>query len=182
MITPSQRQDPIYLNNRVFGALCQGGMEMHEVDAVLDKAEYARIMETMPSDVASACVNVVLGTMSTVLKNMQLKRLKRVNTEEVATLMAQMNAAIDHIHKQNDRIDELEAQVMMAANERQFTDLINAIGDDTACMEDVSDLMCDEQPLSPSSPSSPPSSPPLTRAQATALAFAKEMFTDGYFN
>ena len=46
-------------------------------------------------------------------------------------------------------------------------------------MQEVSDLMCDEQPLSPSPSSSPP---PLTHAQAISLAFAQEMFTDGYFN
>jgi len=120
--------------------------------------------------------------MSTVLKNVQLKRIKRVNTDEVATLMAQMNDALDHISKQRDRIEEIKAQVKMDANERQFTDLINAIGD-SACMEELSDLMCDEQPLSQSPSSSPPpSSPPLTHAQALSLAFAAEMYTDGYFN
>jgi len=59
---------------------------------------------------------------------------------------------------------------------------MDAIGDDTECMKDVADLMCDEQPLSPSPSSSPPPSPPLTHAQAISLAFAQEMFTDGYFN
>jgi len=121
--------------------------------------------------------------MSNVLKNVQLKHLKRANTAEVAALTSQMNAALDHISKQKDRIEELEAQVKMDAQERHFISLMDAIGDDTECMKEVSDLMCDEQPLSQSPSSSPPpSSPPLTHAQAISLAFAAEMFTDGYFN
>jgi len=70
----------------------------------------------------------------------------------------------------------------MDADERQFKALMEAIDDDTVCMREVSDLMCDEQPLSPSPSSSPPPSPPLTHAQAISLAFAQEMFTGGYFN
>jgi len=93
-----------------------------------------------------------------------------------------MNAALDHISKQKDRIEELEAQVHIA-NERHFNELMDAITNDTECMQEVSDLMCDEQPLSQSPSSSPPpSSPLLTHAQAISLAFAAEMFTDGYFN
>jgi len=180
LVKPGQKQDPIYLKPKVVDALLLAGVDDLEVNDILAKAEAVRILETFPGNVASSCVNAVLGTMSTVLKNVQLKRLKRVTTEEVATLMAQMNAAIDHIHKQENRIEELEAQAKMDANERQFNDLINAIGEDTACMEDLADVLCDEQPLSPSSP--PPSSPPLTHAQAIALAFGKEMFTDGYFS
>jgi len=170
MITPGQRQDPIQLNNRVFGALCQGGMEPQEVELVLKKAEAARALELVPGNITSSCVNVVLGMMSHVLKNVQLKRLKRANTAEVANLTSQLNDALN-------RIQELEAQVKMDADERHFNALIEAIGDDTECMREVSDLMCDEQPLSPS-----PSSPPLTHAQAVSLAFAQEMFTEGYFN
>jgi len=105
MIMPGQKQDPIRLNNKVVDALRIAGMEECEVDDVLAKAEAARIHETMSGNIASACVNVVLGTMSNVLKHVQLKRLQRVNSEEVATLMAQMNAAIDHISKQKDRIE-----------------------------------------------------------------------------
>jgi len=117
-----------------------------------------------------------------VLKNVQLKRLKRANTTEVAKLTSQLNDLLDHISTQQGRIEELEAQVKVDADERQFNALMDAIGDDTACMQAVSDLMCDEQPLSPSPSSSPPPSPPLTHAQAISLAFAAEMFTDGYFN
>jgi len=174
MITPGQRQDPIKLNNRVFGALCQAGMEPQEVELVLRKAEAARALEIVPGNVTSTCVNVVLGVMSHVLKNVQLKRLKRANTAEVANLTTHLNDALN-------RIQDLEAQVKMDADERQFTALMDAIGDDTERMRDVADLMCDEQPLSPSPSSSPPS-PPLTHAQAISLEFAKEMFTDGYFN
>jgi len=175
MITPGQRQDPIHLNNRVFGALCQGGMEPQEVELVLAKAESARILETVLGNVTSTCVNVVLNMMSHVLKNVQLKRVKRANAAEVANLTSQLNDALN-------RIQELEAQVKMDADERQFKALMEAIDDDTACMREVSDLMCDEQPLSPSPSSPPPPSPPLTHAQAISLAFAQEMFTDGYFN
>jgi len=174
MITPGQHQDPIKLHNRVFGALCQGGMEPQEVELVLAKAESARALETVPGNVTSTCVNVVLGMMSHVLKNVQLKRLKRANAAEVANLTSHLNDALN-------RIQELEAQVKMDADERQFKALMEAIDDDTECMREVSDLMCDEQPLSPS-PSSPPPSPPLTHAQAISLAFAQEMFTGGYFN
>ena len=151
-------------------AIKWGGMEPQEVELVLAKAESARALETVPGNVTSTCVNVVLGMMSHVLKNVQLKRLKRANTAEVANLTSQLNDALN-------RIQELEAQVKMDADERHFNALIEAIGDDTECMREVSDLMCDEQPLSPS-----PSSPPLTHAQAVSLAFAQEMFTEGYFN
>jgi len=181
MITPGQKQDAIHLNDRVFGALCQGGMEPQEVEFVLAKAEHARVLKTIPGNITSSCVNVVLGIMSNVLKNVQLKRLKRANTADVAKLTSQLNDALNHVSTQKWRIQELEAQVKMNADERQFNALLEAIGDDTACMEEMSDLMCDEQPLSPS-PSSPPPSPPLTHAQAISLAFAEEMFTDGYFN
>jgi len=179
MITPGQRQDPIHLNNRVFQALCQGGMEPQEVEFVLAKAEHARVLETIPGNITSSCVNVVLGIMSNVLKNVQLLRLQPANTSDVATLTSQLNAALHHVSMQKDRIEELEAQVKMDANERHFTALMDAIGDDTACMKEVSDLMCDEQPLLQSPL---PSSPPLTRAQAASLAFAEEMFTGGYFS
>jgi len=175
MITPGQRQDPIHLNNRVFEALCQAGMEQQEVELVLAKAQAARILEIVPGHTTSTCVNVVMGLMSHVLKNVQLKRLKRANTAEVANLTTHLNDALN-------RIQELEAQVKMDADERHFTALMEAIGDDTNCMKDVADLMCDERPLSPSPSSSPPPSPPLTHAQAISLAFAQEMFTDGYFN
>jgi len=63
MIMPGQQQDAIHLNNRVFGALCQGGMEPQEVEFVLAKAEAARVLETMPGNITSSCVNVVLGIM-----------------------------------------------------------------------------------------------------------------------
>ena len=181
LINPGQRQDPIHLNDRVFQALCHAGMKPHEVNVVLSKAEHARVVETMPGNIASSCVNVVLGIMSNVLKNAQLKRLKKVNTQEVATLMSQLNDALHHISTQKGRIEELEAQVKMDADEREFIDLMDSIDNDTACQAELSDLMCDEQPLSPP-PSPPPSSPPLTHAQAISLAFAQEMFTDGYFN
>jgi len=174
MITPGQRQDPIHLNNRVLEALCQSGMEQQEVELVLRKAEAARTFEIVPGNITSSCVNVVMGLMSHVLKNVQLKRLNQANTAEVANLTTHLNDALN-------RIQELEAQVKMDADERHFTALMDAIGDDTECMKDVADLMCDEQPLSPSPSSSPPS-PPLTHAQAISLAFAQEMFTDGYFN
>jgi len=182
MIMPGQKQDPIRLNPKVVDALREAGMEEYEVDEILARAEAARILETMSGNIASACVNVVLGNMSNTLKHAQLKRLKRVTTEEVARLMAQMNDAIAHISKQEDRIEELEAQVKMDSNERQFSDLINALGDDVACRDDLEEMMCDEQPLSQEPSSPPPSSPPLTHAQAIALAFGEEMFTDGYFS
>jgi len=182
MIMPGQKQDPIRLNTKVVDALREAGMEEYEVDEILAKAEAARTGETMSGNIAFACINVVLGTMSNVLKHIQLKRLKRVTTEEVAMLMAQMNAALEHISKQEDRIEELEAQVKMDADERQFTNLINALGDDVACRDDLEEMMCDEQPLSQERSSPPPSSPPLTHAQAIALAFGEEMYTDGYFS
>jgi len=175
MITPGKRHIPIKVHNRVFEALCHAGMEPQEVELVLRKVETARALEIVPGNVTSTCVNVVLGVMSHVLKNVQLKRLKRANTTEVANLTTHLNDALN-------RIQELEAQVKMDADERQFTALMDAIGDDTECMKDVADLMCDEQPLSPSPSSSPPPSPPLTHAQSISLAFAQEMFTDGYFN
>jgi len=86
MITPGQKQDPIHLNIKVVEALRRAGMEAHEVEVVLAKAEAARILESIPGNITSSCVNVVLGTMSNVLKNVQLKRLKRANTAEVAAL------------------------------------------------------------------------------------------------
>ena len=109
------------------------------MELVLAKAESARALETVPGNVTSTCVNVVLGMMSHVLKNVQLKRLKRANAADVANLTSQLNDALNHVSTQKYRIQELEAQVKMDADERQFNALLEAIGDDTECMQEVSD-------------------------------------------